>query len=71
MSEDAPSQSGLTDSIQSSAKMSVKDRQQAIDWMRAAGGPKGIDHYLRKYNIDAIIGPADCECAEPPAVASN
>jgi len=40
-----------------------------IDWMRRVGGPEGIDYHLKKYGVDVIIGPADCECTEPPAAA--
>ena len=67
--KNAPSQSFLMDSITNGGKMNSENRQKAVEWMRNAGGPKGIDHYLEKYNIDVIIGPADCECIEPPAAA--
>ena len=51
--------------------MSFEERRKAVEWMRDVGGPKGIDFHLKKYNIDVIIGPADCECTEPPAAAGT
>lgn len=51
--------------------MSAAEHEEAIRWMREAAGPKGIDFYLRKYEVDVIIGPADCECTEPAAAAGK
>ncbi|KAE8443929.1 hypothetical protein EG329_001239 [Mollisiaceae sp. DMI_Dod_QoI] len=66
-----PNQDALESALNAANKLSLSEREEAISWMRQAGGPSGIDKYLKKYNVDVIIGPADCECTEPPAAAGK
>jgi len=65
----SPNQKRMENALKTANSLNPQERQATIDWMRQAGGPNGIDKYLKKYDIDVIIGPADCECTEPPAAA--
>ena len=68
---DSPNQKRMENALKTANSLDPQERQATIDWMRQAGGPNGIDKYLKKYDIDVIIGPADCECTEPPAAAGK
>ncbi len=68
---DSPNQARLEKALTSGGKMSMEDHLSLIQWMRNAGGPNGIDHYLQKYDVDVIIGPSDCECTKPAAAAGK
>ena len=67
----AEDQSFLEDAIKSSQTLTSEAREKAIVWAREAGRTRGIDRYLEQYDIDVIIGPADCECTEPAAAAGK
>ncbi len=71
MSPACPNQDVLENALVTGNNLSQTEREDTIKWMRQAGGPNGIDKYLQKYNVDVIIGPADCECTEPPAAAGK
>lgn len=70
-STDFPIQNIMENALKMANSLSQQEREDAIHWMRQAGGPNGIDKCLQRYNIDVIIGPADCECTEPPAAAGK
>jgi hypothetical protein len=51
--------------------MTPEEREEAIAHVRDVGRTRGIDETLAKYDIDVILGPADCSLSSLAAASGQ
>lgn len=52
-------------------RLSPEEYEKTLSHMRQWGRDKGIDHILKEYNVDVIIGPADSELTQFSAASGK